>query len=790
MNNVSKLRVKGGFFDELSEISLKTEKSHRVATIYGGNGSGKSSIANAIFEYKMGDLLKEKEFESVSLLEDDSSEITFSSNEIDNIWVYSEKYSDQNIDWNNDNLGAIVMFGEQIEIDSEIQKRVVDLNKMREEQGKIDTSKYEIKKGEYSITSASDAIKAILRKGWAERERKIRNLKTAQLTDNVLNQIYAIDYPSTLSYTKLKTEYEKKEFEFLMVDNSQEKLPMFSFETITKKNIEDLRYLLSLDIPKPHGTVIEEKLLNLILEGKRNLVTDSYRHFTHDQNNECPYCMQTVSNNHKELLIQSIKSVLNEVVEEHQKELNFMKIVLFEINLDLDYLRKYESDAIITFLKNIDSYNEKIQILSDFVASKMENPFEKIFIEDSISELIGELNKQYSELVLFINDFNSRIDSIEESRKYLVDLNKKLARLEINDTYNHWLFLRNSLNSERNKMLDIIKAINDLENEISVLNSKKSNVDIALKDINRNLHQIFSGKNRLSLELDEKSNYRVKSRGKRIKLKKLSTGERNVISLCYFFAHLRNNTNAFSKFSEPYFIVLDDPISSLDFDNKIGIYAFLRKTIGEIIQNNDKSRILVLTHDLDVVYKIEKVFDDVRKSLNIDKFYCGMKLLSNKKTEAVKIKKMNNYAWNIEIIYDYGISKSDEEHINDFYIGNILRKTLEAYSTFNFQRDISGLTQSEEILEKIEDTELKEYFKNRMLRLLLNSESHTEEIANSIVDHDSFEQFSREERIQISKDVLCLLYLLDKEHVKSYLPNDKKKIKNIEKWIDECKFNS
>ena len=252
MNNVSKLRVKGGFFDELIEISLKTEKSHRVATIYGGNGSGKSSIANAIFEYKMGDLLKEKEFESVSLLEDDSSEITFSSNEIDNIWVYSEKYSDQNIDWNNDNLGAIVMFGEQIEIDSEIQKRVVDLNKMREEQGKIDTSKYEIKKGEYSITSASDAIKAILRKGWAERERKIRNLKTAQLTDNVLNQIYAIDYPSTLSYTKLKTEYEKKEFEFLMVDNSQEKLPMFSFETITKKNIEDLRYLLSLDIPKPH----------------------------------------------------------------------------------------------------------------------------------------------------------------------------------------------------------------------------------------------------------------------------------------------------------------------------------------------------------------------------------------------------------------------------------------------------------------------------------------------------------------------------------------------------------
>ena len=164
-----------------------------------------------------------------------------------------------------------------------------------------------------------------------------------------------------------------------------------------------------------------------------------------------------------------------------------------------------------------------------------------------------------------------------------------------------------------------------------------------------------------------------------------------------------------------------------------------------------------------------------------------MRILSNRKTESVKTTKMNSYAWNIEDIYNYAISDIDEENVNDNYIGNILRKTLEAYSTFNFKKDFSGLTQNEAILSKINDVTLREHFKNRMLRLLLNSDSHTEEVAKSVIEHDSFEQFSKEERIQISKDVLSLLFLLDKEHIKSYLPNDESKIRNIEKWIEKCK---
>lgn len=786
MERISKLCVKGGFYDNQIEIDLRTDITHRVTTIYGSNGSGKSSIANAILEYKHGAALEEKEFIKVSFLADDLSEVVIPDDDRENIWVYSEKYIEKNIEWNDDKLGAIVMFGEQIDIDTKIQEKNIELSERIDELKHIDTNKYEREKGEFSIYSASESIRSVLRKSWSEREKKIRNLKSVQVTENVLNQIYAKEKENS-SYNKLKEEYDKKVDELLLISKDLEKLPIFTITTITKEDIEHITKLLEMRLVKPEGTKLEEKLLNLVLEGKRNLISDSLNHFTNIDNNECPYCMQEVSGDHRDLLLKSIISILNEEVEQHSKELRIAKEKLSEANLDLDYLRRYESEKIIKFTKNIDSYNKLIQDVRKSIDNKIDNPFDSIHIKDLLSDLTNELKNQSMELINFINGFNSSVDSYQESRDYLLDLNKRIARLEIDDNFKKWLLLRNELNKERKSLIKITEQVDKLKEEIKDLNTKKSRVDIALKDINNNLQQIFSGKNRISLELDANSNYRVKTRGKKIKLKKLSTGERNVISLCYFFAHLRNNTNAYKKFSNSYFIVLDDPISSLDFDNKIGIYAFLRKTLGGIISENEKSRILILTHDLEVVYKLDKVFDDIKKSLSIKNYYCGMRLLSNKNTKAVNVRKMNNYGWNIEEIYNYACSNAEEENNNDFYVGNVLRKTLEAYATFNFRKDISGLTQSETILNKIENSDIRDHFKNRMLRLLLNSESHTEETASAIIDHDSFEQFSKEERIQISRDVLCLLFLLDKEHIKSYLPDDNTKIENIEKWIENCK---
>lgn len=393
------------------------------------------------------------------------------------------------------------------------------------------------------------------------------------------------------------------------------------------------------------------------------------------------------------------------------------------------------------------------------------------------------LNQKIVALNEEIDKFNKKVDEIDDLKLNIIDLNKKMAYLEIETSYSTFVSLqKNKLNDEKsidkmNQNLAIMKS------KVFELNAKKGNVDIALDDINQHLFKIFAGKNRLKLELDEKSNYRVISRKRKIKLKRLSAGEKSVISLCYFFAQLRNNTNAFENYSDSYFIVLDDPISSLDFDNKVGIYTFLRAQIEQIIKNNVHSRMILFTHDLEVVYKMNRVLEDIKEASSLGNFFSFRRFDVDKNTHNIDVGKINSYAWNIELIYSYANEEADVIVNADHYIGNVLRKTLEAFATFTYRSGISGLTQDEGILNKIDDPSVREYYRTRMYRLVLNSDSHTAEIAKTFTDHELFEEFDSSERIETAKDILCILYLLNPEHIRAYLPHDESKIRKIKGWI-------
>lgn len=61
-------------------------------------------------------------------------------------------------------------------------------------------------------------------------------------------------------------------------------------------------------------------------------------------------------------------------------------------------------------------------------------------------------------------------------------------------------------------------------------------------------------------------------------------------------------------------VVIDDPISSFDFENKVGISSFLRYQTHRIIKGNAKSKILFLTHDLSTFSDLQKIADEMEKS--------------------------------------------------------------------------------------------------------------------------------------------------------------------------------
>ena len=60
-------------------------------------------------------------------------------------------------------------------------------------------------------------------------------------------------------------------------------------------------------------------------------------------------------------------------------------------------------------------------------------------------------------------------------------------------------------------------------------------------------------------------------------------------------------------------VVLDDPVTSFDKDNKVGIMSFLRWQVDALYHGNDKTKILIMSHDLSSVFQLQKVYNDIAK---------------------------------------------------------------------------------------------------------------------------------------------------------------------------------
>ena len=136
----------------------------------------------------------------------------------------------------------------------------------------------------------------------------------------------------------------------------------------------------------------------------------------------------------------------------------------------------------------------------------------------------------------------------------------------------------------------------------------------------------------------------------------------------------------------------------------------------------------------------------------------------------------------LEDIYKYAKIEDDKiENELDDTIGNTMRKLLEAYSTFNYNKGIEEVTRNKNILEKVEDEDIKQYFENFMYRLILNNESHTFDETRSLNFYDFI---SRDEKIKTARSILILLNILDNTHLKSYLDSEDY-TKELKIWENE-----
>ena len=774
-NNLTTIKLKGACFYEGCKLDIfSNNKKHKdkLSVIYGKNGSGKSSITNAIYEYKKGIT---SDYSVIEWFDKDSNKINFSEEEKEQIFVYNEDYIEQNIKIDADGLKSIVMFGEQISLDEKIQTKENERDTCEKDKEKIHNEDYENFKNVMSPKYHQDIVIATLKENnkWADEDAKIKkNKNKSAVRKETINDI--VKHKSDDSKENIKLNFKNLMLTYDKVSENNNKIvdpiKKIKYSNNIENNIIDL---LAKKIEEPLVNDKEKRILAVIQNGGQKDIESIKEKFEKEEIEFCPYCFQTVTEKYKSELINSIQKIFNKDVEDHKEELEIIQID--RINLSYKEFELLDKELIYELQKQIKEHNDLLDQYQKLISNKKENIFtpilaKKIGLENNYI-MINELLETLEEKRI---TFNKNIDNSEKIKNNLLLLNKQLAWFDIKKSYETYIKQDKKAKENLLEIEKLSKKEQEIKKDIISLKAKKSNVKIALDKINRNLEYIFFSKNRLTLGLKGGS-YCIKSKGKDIKLKNLSIGERNIISLCYFFSKISDNCEEGNEFKNECLIVLDDPISSFDFGNKIGIYSFLRNVFNKVFINNENSRILVFSHELEVIFNIQQISSDIGIKKN-----CFVKILDQNNVKDFG-KNKNDYGLLLEKVYKFADEEPEYEQL-ELTIGNVMRRVLEAFSTFTYKKGMSEISCDKNILNNIKSETQRNYFENLMYRLVLNGESHSEERSQTFTETSFYEYIAIEEKVRTAKDILVFLYLLNPQHIKSYLSLFPTAILDIENW--------
>lgn len=784
LEQIKGIKLKGANFVNQTELNLfksSNDKVAKLALVYGRNGSGKSTISNAFKKVKGEDILN---IETASLYAD-SHEISICESGDKAIFVFNEDFVNDKVKIQEEGLGSIIMLGEKADLTVKIEQATEKLSEAKDIQDKIKQRVDEYK----DVTNLKspyyykDKMCLALKNdnGWAGRERRI---KDSRRNANVAKDKYLefINITPSKSKSELLMSFEEQMQDLEKAKQGSGKIieEIIEISDVYKNfNYSAVSKLLEESIEQPNLSEREKYLLNLIEIGEKDFLQKQLDYFSNNEAQYCPFCLQDISDDYKVDLVDKIQSILSDFVKEHCKKLS--GFLLEEINFD--FTPFIELSSCIESSELLNKINNSIQENNGVIQKKINSPYTSIY-EDiiDITSLLIDLEKSLKNLEKERDEYNKNIVNTKPIIDRLVSINNEIAYYDIIDDYNRYLVQQ----SECEELSIEEQKANKLVHENLILCKKleaeRKNIDIAVDLINKGLKYIFFSKGRLEI-IVEGDKYKLLSNGQPVLPSNISVGERNIIGLCYFFASMLQGKDDKNAFKDECLIIVDDPVSSYDFENKIGILSFLKLKLSQFLNGNLNSKAIILTHDLLSFFDIEKILEELQKEFidTYGKNKTVFNLFELKKCNLMEFqyKKRHEYTEMMKMIYNYSIKGCSD---NSILIGNIMRQVLEAFSTFEYKKGIAEVSTDSNIIKKL-DFEYQDYFRNLMYRLILNGGSHKEEEIRS-GRLDFFAVISDDEKVRTAKDILCFMYLLNDMHVIAHLGNIREE---LNKWCDEIK---
>ena len=732
---VKTLHFESEAFQSPSNYDIFPDSNRHTCLIYGRNGAGKSTLAKAFRNLKGDDV---DGITSSSLVDQSGTPITLSEEERKSIYVFDEDYINRKIKIKEDGLESIIMLDEQVDIDDKIQKLNTELTNAEENLSKAKEEYYRFTDAEstdnpnFYMTNA----KNLLKHRWAPKRKEILNLAgIPNVKEEKVSQL-AVSVPKSQEEQTRKEFDEKYNLLNSLRRNECHPLPV-PVPSIPPVDEEHIIALLSKKVEKPELSERDNRLVQLIFSETTERIKKTKEVFLKPEVSECPFCYQPITQDYK-----ADKSLCDEC-ESHLNSLNDRIAFCYE-NLK----EKMNETSVPIFLSDIGLDNAYLLLIASIQALK-----EKV------------------------DQYNQGIDKETEIQRQVSDLNDAIAFYEIQKDYTLYLQKRNNMKTADNKVKSAENEIGRIRHEIETLEQKKEQITIAVDIINSHLRYIFFDKDRLEIKCQD-NKYIIKSRGRSVRPDAISVGERNIIALCYFFADMFNGKEEKKQYANETMVVIDDPVSSFDIDNRIGIISFLNRQFGMLLTGNENTRIVLMSHDLQTIDDIEKVF----KAISSNKWKSNTPLLENN-TLIQKNNILNEYQSLIDIVYDYA---NGTPNGNELTIGNTMRRVTEAFTTFEYKGGIDKLLNSE-VLGTIQDDTLRDYFEGRLTNIYLHGSSHMQDRIKTLTNPGFTAQFSEQDKQNTARNIICLLYQLNKPHITAYMKNKTGSIETVKQWCEDIR---
>ena len=779
LKDIAGIRVCGANFENSSDILfLDPHNGNKIkkvkgSLLYGRNGAGKSTLAKAVKSAK-GEV--QEAIIQADFLDSNNSPFELTPEDKSHIFVFDEEYVDKNIKIQESGLNTIVMLGHQVELAEQIQTERKDLEELKTardaqeaivqtyEKDDTETSpKYHMKKMRYAL-QGDDC--------WAGRDKLIKGNRQ---NTSVHNDTYKHLVPFSTSKTRDQLIVEFNETLKSLREAQQGNATISS--SISTFNIhydeEKIMRLLKMKIEKPELTEREHYLLELAQTGNTSQLNRMVTIFSNKNVCACPVCMQPVSEEYKQNLVQSVQKVLSKAVEEHQESLR--QFIMDEIEFNFSPFIKLANTDLCS--KLLLEFNAAIKYNNLVIQSKIDDPYTPCEQQlQPISTLLTRLNVAFEKLECERIEYNKEITATKPIVDHLTKINNQIAHFDIQDSYLRYLACAAQAKKDQEKLVELQNASARTKHRLDELEAMQKNVQVAVSIINNNLNYIFFSNTRFKIDY-RNGNYILLSNGKSVRPSQVSQGERNIIGLCYFFASILQNQEESSGYTKEYLLVIDDPVSSFDVENRVGILSFLRYKLNQMISACATTKVLMMSHDVSVIFDLQKVMDEVSANCaEVGKHaeYCSFQLV-NKRIVPFKAKSHNEYTRLMKCVYEYG---RNPEPTAELTIGNMTRRVLEAFSTFTFKEGPDKVSLNPQVLALIPDQNKRAYFQNSMYRLVLNTESHLQEAVQGAPEMSFFSHLTVEEKQRTARDVLCFMYCVNPAHVLAHLPNARKELDN------------